>query len=207
MFKFVCYDAVCCDAVCYEAVCYDAVCYDAVCVCACVRASTVQTFPTSNNIFPLSTNSSHFSLHFTFRFTLGAIFLRPRHFVQRCDRCHLRYAHKVARPSSAKVVIDLLFIVIWFFCEGPAGSQRLSSPHGDKPYWQTARKKCNEDLEFSYKLQPTRCNVSWIYLLLQTLYVFQAVPPPIVRSTKLYIQLDVLSTNAAASCYRGGDGT
>jgi len=35
----------------------------------------------------------------------------------------------------------------------------------------------------SSKLQPTRCNVPWIYLFLQTLYVFQAVPPPIIRST------------------------
>ena len=26
-----------------------------------------------------------------------------------------------------------------------------------------------------------------IYLFLQTLYMFQAVPPPIVRSTQLYI--------------------
>ena len=29
---------------------------------------------------------------------------------------------------------------------------------------------------------------------LQTLYVFHAVPPPIIRSTQLYIQLQVLST-------------
>ena len=59
----------------------------------------------------------------------------------------------------------------------------------------------------NYKLQPTRCNFSWIYLFLQTLYMFQAVPPPIIRSTYLYIQLQILSTNTAASCYRGGDGT
>ena len=31
-----------------------------------------------------------------------------------------------------------------------------------------------------------------IYLFLQTLYMFQAVPPPIIRSTYLYIQLRVL---------------
>jgi len=46
-----------------------------------------------------------------------------------------------------------------------------------------------------------------IYLFLQMSYMFQAVPPPIIRSTKLYIQLHVLSTNTAASCYRGLDGT
>ena len=46
-----------------------------------------------------------------------------------------------------------------------------------------------------------------MYLFLQTLYMFQAVPSPIIRSTELYIELQVLSTNTAASCYRGWDGT
>jgi hypothetical protein len=46
-----------------------------------------------------------------------------------------------------------------------------------------------------------------IYLFLQTLYMFQAVSPHINRSTHLHIQLRVLSSNTAASCYRGGDGT
>ena len=41
-----------------------------------------------------------------------------------------------------------------------------------------------------------------IYLLLQTLYMFQVVPPPIIKSTQLCIQLQVLSTNSGASCYR-----
>ena len=45
-----------------------------------------------------------------------------------------------------------------------------------------------------------------IYLFLQMLYMFQAVPPPIIRSTQLCIQLQVLSTNSAACCYRGWDG-
>ena len=42
-----------------------------------------------------------------------------------------------------------------------------------------------------------------IYLFLQTLCMFQAVPPPIIWSTEVNIQLQVLSTNTAASCYRG----
>ena len=42
-----------------------------------------------------------------------------------------------------------------------------------------------------------------IYLFLQMLYMFQAASPPIIRSTKLYIQLQVLSTKTAACCYRG----
>ena len=37
-----------------------------------------------------------------------------------------------------------------------------------------------------------------IYLFLQTLYTFQAIPPPIIRSKQLYIQLQVLSTITAA---------
>ena len=50
----------------------------------------------------------------------------------------------------------------------------------------------------------TLLNFIYIY---KTLYMFQAVPPPIIRRTKLYIQLQVLSNNTAASCYRGWDGT
>jgi len=42
-----------------------------------------------------------------------------------------------------------------------------------------------------------------IYLFLQTLYMLQAVPPPIINCTQLYIQLQLLSTNTAACCYRG----
>jgi len=40
-------------------------------------------------------------------------------------------------------------------------------------------------------------------LFFQALYTFQVVPLPIIRSTQLYIQLQVLSTSRAASCYRG----
>jgi len=54
----------------------------------------------------------------------------------------------------------------------------------------------------NYKLQPTRCKFSLTYLFLQTLYMFQVVPPPIIKSTQLCIQLQVLSTNSGASCYR-----
>jgi len=59
----------------------------------------------------------------------------------------------------------------------------------------------------NFNLQPTRCNVFFNYLFLKMLYMFQAVPPPIIRSTQLHKQLQVLSTNTAASCYRGWDGT
>ena len=37
--------------------------------------------------------------------------------------------------------------------------------------------------------------------------MFQVVPLPIIRSTCLYIQLQVLSTNTAAGWYHGRDGT
>jgi hypothetical protein len=36
--------------------------------------------------------------------------------------------------------------------------------------------------------------------------MFQSISPPIIGSTQLYIQLQVLSTNTAASCYCGRDG-
>ena len=41
--------------------------------------------------------------------------------------------------------------------------------------------------EYISKLQRNKMQRFLIYLFLQTLYMFQAVPPPIVRSTKLYI--------------------
>jgi hypothetical protein len=43
-------------------------------------------------------------------------------------------------------------------------------------------------------MQPTL-----IYLFLQTLYMFQAVPPPIIRSTYLYKELQILLTDIAAA--------
>jgi hypothetical protein len=35
------------------------------------------------------------------------------------------------------------------------------------------------------------------------LYMFRAIPSPIIRSTQLYLQLQVLSTDIAAGWYRG----
>jgi len=43
----------------------------------------------------------------------------------------------------------------------------------------------------------------FLNLFLQTPYMLQAGPPPIIRSISLYIQLQVLSTNIVASLYRG----
>jgi len=40
--------------------------------------------------------------------------------------------------------------------------------------------------EYISKLQPTRCATFLDLLFLQMLYMFQAVPPPIIRSKKLY---------------------
>jgi hypothetical protein len=37
--------------------------------------------------------------------------------------------------------------------------------------------------------------------------MFRAVPSPIIRSTQLYTQLQVLSTSIATGWYRGWDGT
>jgi len=44
------------------------------------------------------------------------------------------------------------------------------------------------------KVQPTRCNVfSRSIYFYKLLYMFQAVSPPIIRTTKLYLQRQVLS--------------
>jgi len=43
------------------------------------------------------------------------------------------------------------------------------------------------------EVQTTRCNVFRSIYFYKFLYKFQAVPPPIIKSTKLYIQRQVLS--------------
>ena len=61
----------------------------------------------------------------------------------------------------------------------------------------------NLDIFLKYNQQDatfSRC----IYFY-KLLYMFQAVPPPIIRSTKLYVQRKVLSNQYF--CYRGWDGT
>ena len=67
------------------------------------------------------------------------------------------------------------------------------------PYGSFARQNCSPCgahwsrswVFYIYKVQPKRCNFSQFYLFLQTRYMFQAIPPPIVRSTKLYVQRQV----------------
>jgi len=60
------------------------------------------------------------------------------------------------------------------------------------------RTKCNRTVLIpSYSQQ----DAMFLDLFIKTLYIVQAVPPPIIRSTKLYRQLQVLSTSTAASCY------
>ena len=47
--------------------------------------------------------------------------------------------------------------------------------------------------KFICKVQPTNATFSRSIYFYKLLYMFQAVPPPIIRSTKLYIQHQVLS--------------
>jgi hypothetical protein len=49
-------------------------------------------------------------------------------------------------------------------------------------------------LSLKYNQQDATFSIYFYKLL----YMFQAVSPPIIRSTKLYIQLQALSTNTAA---------
>jgi len=57
---------------------------------------------------------------------------------------------------------------------------------------------------FISKIQPTRCNVFSIYFFYKFLYMSQAVPAYIVRSTELYIERQVLSDQYC--CYCEWDG-
>jgi len=50
-------------------------------------------------------------------------------------------------------------------------------------YTKQIQTELQPNIMSSSKLQPTRGNVSWFICFLQTLYVLQAVPPPIIRST------------------------
>ena len=62
-----------------------------------------------------------------------------------------------------------------------------------------------------------RASLVWLYnynqkdanifslFISEMLYMFRAVPPPIIRNTQLCIQLQVLSTNTATGWYRGWD--
>ena len=51
----------------------------------------------------------------------------------------------------------------------------------------------------SFQLQPTRCSVTQFINFCEMLYMFQAVPPPIIRSSKLFIPLLLPSTTVAGS--------
>jgi hypothetical protein len=50
-----------------------------------------------------------------------------------------------------------------------------------------------QNLFFIFPVQPTRCNDTQCIYFCEMLYMFQAVPSPIIRSSKLYIQHRVLS--------------
>ena len=57
------------------------------------------------------------------------------------------------------------------------------------------------------KLQPTRCNITWFIYFYSCSTCFRRFLRPSAGAQKLYIQLQVLSTNTAACCYHGWDGT
>jgi len=75
--------------------------------------------------------------------------------------------------------------------------------------WATFRMFLISDIRASllwFFLLQTVCKYFWLFIS-KRLYMFRAVPPPIIRSTQLYIQLHVLSTSTAAGWYCGLDGT
>ena len=54
----------------------------------------------------------------------------------------------------------------------------------------TATCHCHKGLT-EYPMQDARCTVTQFIYFCEMLYMFQAVPPPIIRSSKLYIQYRV----------------
>jgi hypothetical protein len=59
-----------------------------------------------------------------------------------------------------------------------------------------------------FQVQPKRCNITQFIYFSEMLYMFQAVPPPIIRSSKLYIQHRVLCQTFTVTCHcRGRVGT
>ena len=69
--------------------------------------------------------------------------------------------------------------------------------------WKLFRRFCLNKIVcyISLKYNQQDATFSRSIYFYKLLYMFQAAPPPIIRSTKLYIQRQVLSTNTAVSCY------
>jgi len=55
-----------------------------------------------------------------------------------------------------------------------------------------------------FQIHPTRCNVTQFIYFCEMLYMFQAVPLPIIRSSKLYTQHGVLCQSFTATCHDSG---
>ena len=56
-------------------------------------------------------------------------------------------------------------------------------------------------------MQTTRCNISWFIYFYRRSTCFRRFLRPSSGAQKLYLKLQLLSTNTAACCYRGWDGT
>jgi hypothetical protein len=52
-----------------------------------------------------------------------------------------------------------------------------------------------------FQIKPTRCNDTQFVYFYKTLYIFQAVPPPIIRSSK---SVHTISVKVKQSRYRPG---
>ena len=83
--------------------------------------------------------------------------------------------------------------------EGPAGEWRYSYSFSLKNL--TFIRPCIASIFLKYNQQDATFSRSIYFHKL--LYMFQAVPPPIIRGTKLYIRRQVLSNQYC--CYRGWD--
>jgi hypothetical protein len=81
------------------------------------------------------------------------------------------------------------------------------------PYSSPCKEVCRNarnfpQVEIYFQVQPTRCTVTQSIYSCEMPYMFQTVPSPIIRSSKLFIQLRVLCQTFTATCHcRGRVGT
>jgi hypothetical protein len=85
-----------------------------------------------------------------------------------------------------------------------ASEQVAKKPEMTMKFLNSIWKSVEEFSTMSLKYNQQNAKFSYSIYFYKLLYMFQAVPPPIIRSTKLYIQRQVLSNQYC--CYRGRDG-
>jgi len=126
-------------------------------------------------------------IYFERRSTCFRRFLRPSSGAHNCTNT-FRYCQPILQLAADATFLEL------FISKGAVHvSDGSSAHHQEQITAQTASGTVNQYC--SWQQMQRFLN----YLFRKTLYMFQTVPPSIIRSTQLYKQLQILSTNTAAS--------